>query len=170
MYYVFIHLSPCLLRRMQDLVERLLSPISKRPLPVMGFQADDKALLNLFDSLSRVPVYLFSSLDDEPEQFESCPLHACAPAKIRLACAANLDARLQLLHSGTRCNRFRKSMSLLKFDLTLAAPRLLLRRIHLTRFLARIRQLFWPLKRFGMLHVMNCMFLPFSVCCTFTSV
>ncbi|KAI0306632.1 regulator of Vps4 activity in the MVB pathway-domain-containing protein [Multifurca ochricompacta] len=48
--------------------------------------------------LFRVPASLLSSLEEEPESFESCPLDPLADAKIKISCAANLDIRLKAIN------------------------------------------------------------------------
>lgn len=55
----------------------------------------------LIESLARVPANLFSGLDEDPEQYPSCPVSDLADSNVRIICAFALDTRLQLVQDGS---------------------------------------------------------------------
>lgn len=69
-----------------------LPPPSKPLLPI------DKTLTKLFESLTKVPAYLYSGLGDDPEQSPLCPVHEAASDELRIPFASCIDARIQLIH------------------------------------------------------------------------
>ncbi|THH05454.1 hypothetical protein EW145_g4782 [Phellinidium pouzarii] len=81
----------------EDLIRRLLNNISSLPPPVSPPSVLDKSLLDLIESLARVPDYLYHGLEDEVEPSSICPVHGSASADIRINFAFSLDERLQLL-------------------------------------------------------------------------
>lgn len=68
--------------------------MSNLPPPTSPLNPPDMSLQSVFESLARVPYSLFCGLQDEPE-VSSSVLDPTAPDDIRIACAANLDLRLQ---------------------------------------------------------------------------
>jgi hypothetical protein len=86
----------------QDLLQRLLEPFSSLPLPSTPPQGLDATLLAVYHQLSRVPPGLFYSLEEEPDHGELGPLSEQAPPDIAIACAGNLDRRLQMLQGASR--------------------------------------------------------------------
>lgn len=85
------------LSMLQDLVRRLLSPLSNLPPPTDPMVQSDLTLLNISTLLSRVPHSIFSGLQDEPEISPLSRLDATSSSDIRLVCASNLDFRLELI-------------------------------------------------------------------------
>ena len=86
---------------LQDLVRRLLEPFSSLSPPTSPPAPLDVALTTAIKDLFRVPAGLLSSLEEEPESFEDCPLDPSADEKIKLSCSANLDIRLKAIGQGS---------------------------------------------------------------------
>jgi hypothetical protein len=85
---------------LQDLVRRLLEPFSSLPPPTSPPAPLDVALTTAIKDLFRVPAGLLSSLEEEPESFEDCPLDPSADEKTKLPCSTNLDIRLKAIGQG----------------------------------------------------------------------
>ncbi|KAI0054000.1 hypothetical protein FA95DRAFT_1600501 [Auriscalpium vulgare] len=81
-----------------DLVRRLLEPFGNLPPPTDSLVPLDASLMNSIKDLFRVPVNLFSGLEEAPESSDG-PLDEAAADGIRIACALNLDIRLEAIHS-----------------------------------------------------------------------
>ncbi|TDL27384.1 hypothetical protein BD410DRAFT_762259 [Rickenella mellea] len=84
-----------------DLIRRLLAPLESRSLPTTPPHPSDRALLDLFNSLTRVPSALFAGLDKEPENSSLNPLDESAPLDIKVPCAGSIDMRLALIQAQT---------------------------------------------------------------------
>ena len=78
-------------------MRRLLEPFSDLPPPTSPPTPLDAALTSSIKDLFRVPVTLFSGLEEEPESFDDCPLDSSADEKIKIPCSANLDIRLEAI-------------------------------------------------------------------------
>jgi len=87
---------------LQDLLRRLLDPISGLPPPSAPLAPVDIALLDASNQLSSVPSNLFSNLARETEFNALCPLDDGAPDEIKISCAHNLDIRLAAIHDHDR--------------------------------------------------------------------
>ena len=83
----------------QDLVRRLLEPLSSLPDPTEPLSPTDQAILDVFNELSMVPPSLLATLDEEPEPCPQCPLDDDAPEDIKIACTGNLDTRLRAIRA-----------------------------------------------------------------------
>ncbi|KAI5983056.1 regulator of Vps4 activity in the MVB pathway-domain-containing protein [Pisolithus albus] len=80
-----------------DLVRRLLGPLANLPPPTTPLARADAVIANVSESLFHLPSDLFSLLEDEPDNLALCPLDDQADEAIKIACARNLDARLELV-------------------------------------------------------------------------
>lgn len=74
-------------------------PFSSLPPPTTPLASLDAQLTNAIKDLFRVPPNLLTALEEEPESSSLCPLDPSAPEEIRIACATNLDARLEAIHA-----------------------------------------------------------------------
>lgn len=92
-------LISCRLTLVQDLVRRLLEPLSSLSEPTEPLSSSDQSILDVFNELSMVPPSLLSTLEEEPEPCPQCPLDDDAPEDIKIKCAGNLDARLRLIRA-----------------------------------------------------------------------
>ncbi|KAJ6596779.1 regulator of Vps4 activity in the MVB pathway-domain-containing protein [Mycena vulgaris] len=80
-----------------DLVRRLLQPFSELPPPSTPLKQLDASLFSVSKQLDRIPIGLFSGLNDEPERSGLCPLEESAPDEIKIPYANNLDVRLKAI-------------------------------------------------------------------------
>ncbi|KAH7889329.1 regulator of Vps4 activity in the MVB pathway-domain-containing protein [Phlebopus sp. FC_14] len=80
-----------------DLVRRLLQPLSNLPPPTQPLSASDATITAVSESLFRLPLELFSLLEDEPETSGLSPLDSEASDDVKVDCAWNLDIRLRLI-------------------------------------------------------------------------
>ncbi|KAI6035977.1 regulator of Vps4 activity in the MVB pathway-domain-containing protein [Pisolithus microcarpus] len=80
-----------------DLVRRLLGPLANLPPPTTPPARTDAVIVNVSESLFHLPFDLFSLLEDEPDNSTLCPLDDQADEAIKIDCARNLDARLELI-------------------------------------------------------------------------
>ncbi|KAG0705900.1 regulator of Vps4 activity in the MVB pathway-domain-containing protein [Suillus ampliporus] len=80
-----------------DLVRRLLSPLSDMPSPTKPLSGIDTTLMNISDSLFRLPPGLFDTLDSDPKCPTMSPLDENADETERVGCAHLIDARLLIL-------------------------------------------------------------------------
>lgn len=80
-----------------DLVRRLLSPLYDMPAPTKPLNSVDTTLINISESLFRLPPGLFDTLDSAPNCPTMSPLDENADESERVGCAHLLDARLQVL-------------------------------------------------------------------------
>ncbi|KAJ7098032.1 regulator of Vps4 activity in the MVB pathway-domain-containing protein [Mycena belliarum] len=80
-----------------DLVRRLLEPFSDLPPPVHPLAQLDASLFTVSKQLSRIPVGLFSGLNEAPEHSGICPLEEIAPDRIKIPYANILDIRLKAI-------------------------------------------------------------------------
>lgn len=71
--------------------------MSNLPPPTTPLLPSDKTLWNVSQMLSRVPKTLFGNLQDEPEIHPLSLLDSSSPDDIKILCASNADARLQIL-------------------------------------------------------------------------
>lgn len=100
-YYVgvFILSVSSLIDSKQDLVKRLLTPLGDLSTVSHPRVASDRKLLDALKPLEKVPHELFGSLRIEPDDAPTCPLDPSAPEGFKLACAENLERRLQALRA-----------------------------------------------------------------------
>ncbi|KAJ7109261.1 regulator of Vps4 activity in the MVB pathway-domain-containing protein [Mycena epipterygia] len=82
-----------------DLVRRLLKPFSDLSPPTTPLAQLDASLFTVSKQLSRIPVGLFSGLNDEPDHAGLCPLDEIAPDEIKISYANNLDIRLKAIQN-----------------------------------------------------------------------
>ncbi|KAJ7470653.1 regulator of Vps4 activity in the MVB pathway-domain-containing protein [Mycena latifolia] len=80
-----------------DLVRRLLRPFSELPPPTTPLAQLDASLFTVSKQLSRIPVSLFSGLNEELEHSGICPLEEIAPDDIKIPYANILDIRLKAI-------------------------------------------------------------------------
>lgn len=76
----------------QDLVKRLLEPFDRDD---GDLRPSDEKLSEAYKELSGLPRNLFSLLEEEPEDFEQCPLNEKAPEDVRIHFAQVLDSRIK---------------------------------------------------------------------------
>ncbi|EGN95383.1 hypothetical protein SERLA73DRAFT_94744, partial [Serpula lacrymans var. lacrymans S7.3] len=82
-----------------DLVRRLLPPLANLHPPTTPPSGPDATLVNVANSISRLPPHLFRGLAAVLEESSICPLDDTTDEKIRIDCAGNLDSRLELIGS-----------------------------------------------------------------------
>ncbi|KAI6103610.1 regulator of Vps4 activity in the MVB pathway-domain-containing protein [Pisolithus sp. B1] len=80
-----------------DLVRRLLGPLANLPPSTTPPARTDAVIIQVSESLFHLPFELFSSLEDEPDNYTLCPLDDQADEAIKIDCARNLDIRLELV-------------------------------------------------------------------------
>ncbi|KAH7914974.1 regulator of Vps4 activity in the MVB pathway-domain-containing protein [Hygrophoropsis aurantiaca] len=78
-----------------ELVTRILSPVSDSAPPSTHLTLSDATILNISESLSRLPVELFCGLESEPDRSHPCPLDDSADQNDMINCSKALDSRLQ---------------------------------------------------------------------------
>ncbi|CDO72881.1 hypothetical protein BN946_scf185002.g66 [Trametes cinnabarina] len=84
---------------LEDLVRRLLEPLSDLPEPTEPLAPADQTILDVANELSTVPRSLLASLEEEPESCPQCPLDDSALRDIKISCAGNVESRLKVIRS-----------------------------------------------------------------------
>lgn len=95
----------------------MLTPITSLPPPLTPLSHTDATLLQVSESLLRLPPELFSLLKDETESNDLCPFDATAKGSVKLDCAHNLDRRLEHIRKASN-----KHVTLGIPGITLAEP------------------------------------------------